>query len=422
MRYCIVMAALSVGLLLSGYKSAGKSDGLVTSRTNTSDSRKDAQEDVHEDGELTKRELRVIGNALNDMQYYGFLLSDYDDPRYIDWNEVFYNGADLDTVRRTKGIEQAYLDKTKNGEIIGDLTILSGEDVEDFVRNTTGLSYSKMRNPLDWVYLKKDDLYVFEHGDTNWCTSEVLSGYVEDGVFTVRYLHDNWWGDNADCEYEVCFTENGDYYCFISNTPDLSTKSAGEYIFPESDSRNLKKEDLEGLDAETLRIGRNEIYARHGRKFKDSKLQEYFESKSWYKPTNDSDAAIEKAFNQYEKDNVKLIQSYESKAPAGGSKPQSSQTSQSSGSKPGNSGSGSQKPGSGYTDAQLCKMAQDYYEKHNHYRPPIAEIDSTDGDNVTIHLYEDMGDHTATSAWYVINRKTGKGHDDIFGDEIDLTK
>ena len=41
--------------------------------------------------------------------------------------------------------------------------------------------------------------------------------------------------------------------------------------------------------------------------------------------------------NQYEKDNVKLIQSYESKAPAAGSKPQSSQ---SSGSKPGNSGSG----------------------------------------------------------------------------------
>ena len=82
--------------------------------------------------------------------------------------------------------------------------------MEDFVLQTTGLSYSKMRNPLDWVYLKNSDLYVFEHGDTNWIESDVISGYVEDGVYTVRYRHNNWWGENADCDYEVCFTMNGD--------------------------------------------------------------------------------------------------------------------------------------------------------------------------------------------------------------------
>ena len=32
-------------------------------------------------------------------------------------------------------------------------------------------------------------------------------------------------------------------------------------------------------------IARNEIYARHGRKFNDSELQAYFNSKSWYKGT-----------------------------------------------------------------------------------------------------------------------------------------
>ena len=38
------------------------------------------------------------------------------------------------------------------------------------------------------------------------------------------------------------------------------------------------------LFAEDLRVLRNEMYARHGRVFKDPKLQEYFLSQSWYKP------------------------------------------------------------------------------------------------------------------------------------------
>ncbi len=408
MRYYITLFILSLGLLLSGYKKQDKSEDSTSFWKKATEK----NDDEHEDGELTKRELGVISGDLNSQEYYGFLLSDYEEPKYIDWNEVFYNGAGLKGVKRTKAIEEAYLEKTGNMEVVADLTILAADDVKDFVKKTTGLAYSKMRNPLDWVYLKKNDLYVFEHGDTNWAEAEVISGSVKDGVYTVRYRHENWWGENADCEYDVCFTKNGDWYCFISNTPDLDTRGGGEYIFPDSASRNLTSDDVSGMDAETLRIGRNEIYARHGRRFKDSALQSYFESKSWYRPTDDSDSKIENSLNQYEKNNIKFIQSYENKAPESSTKSQTSKS----------SSSGTQKKGSEYTNAQLCKMAQDYYERHHNFRPPIAEVDSTDGDNVTIHLYEDMGDHTATSAWYVIDRKTGKGYDDLFGDSIDLTK
>ena len=41
------------------------------------------------------------------------------------------------------------------------------------------------------------------------------------------------------------------------------------------------------LFAEDLRVLRNEIYARHGRLFKDAKLQKYFETQAWYKPNPD---------------------------------------------------------------------------------------------------------------------------------------
>ncbi|HAG68991.1 MAG TPA: hypothetical protein DCL38_03345, partial [Lachnospiraceae bacterium] len=349
MRYYITILVLSLGFLLSGYKQVSDSSAYKTS---TQANRSANSDNVHDDGKLTERECRIISRDLNSMEYYGFLLSEYDSPQYIDWHEVFYNGAGLEEVKWTTAVEKAYLEKTGNREVIADLTILDAEDVKDYVKRTTGLPYAKMRNPLDWVYIKKMNIYVFEHGDTNWIECTVLSGYVEDGVYTVRYLHDNWWGDNADCEFEVCFTKNDNDYCFISNTPDLNTKGAGDYIFPDSASRNLKEADLAGLDKETLRIGRNEIYARHGRKFKDSALQSYFNSKSWYYPTDVSDSAIEKSLNQYEKNNIKFIQSYENKAPV--SSATGSQSSKSS-------GSGSQKSASGYTNVELCKMAQDYY-------------------------------------------------------------
>ena len=41
---------------------------------------------------------------------------------------------------------------------------------------------------------------------------------------------------------------------------------------------------LGDLFAEDLRVLRNEIYARHGRVFKDKQLQAYFVSQAWYKP------------------------------------------------------------------------------------------------------------------------------------------
>lgn len=45
----------------------------------------------------------------------------------------------------------------------------------------------------------------------------------------------------------------------------------------------LPEEFFYGMYAEDLRLLRNEIFAKHGRVFKDAKLQKYFEGQSWYK-------------------------------------------------------------------------------------------------------------------------------------------
>ena len=61
--------------------------------------------------------------------------------------------------------------------------------------------------------------------------------------------------------------------------------NGGDYILPDSDTRLITKDDLEGFSKQDCKLARNEIYARHGRKFKDKELQAYFDSKDWYNGT-----------------------------------------------------------------------------------------------------------------------------------------
>lgn len=55
-----------------------------------------------------------------------------------------------------------------------------------------------------------------------------------------------------------------------------------EYILPQSDTTVLTERDLMFLSEEELRIARNEIFARHGRKFDDPELRAHFENTDWY--------------------------------------------------------------------------------------------------------------------------------------------
>lgn len=95
---------------------------------------------------------------------------------------------------------------------------------------------------------------------------------------------------------------------------DINSASAAadEYILPDSSTRYLTGTDIAGLTSEELRLARNEIYARHGRKFKDEALQAYFNSKSWYagtiEPERFSDDAL---LNDVERKNLELIKARE---------------------------------------------------------------------------------------------------------------
>lgn len=63
--------------------------------------------------------------------------------------------------------------------------------------------------------------------------------------------------------------------------PELS-EDPDHQIVPDSDERELTKEELSVCDLELLGYIRNEILARHGYPFQTEKYREYFGGKSWY--------------------------------------------------------------------------------------------------------------------------------------------
>lgn len=88
-------------------------------------------------------------------------------------------------------------------------------------------------------------------------------------------------------------------------------EQASQYVLPESDSRYLTMTDLEGLTKEECRIARNELYARHGRRFDDGELQRYFDSCDWYEGTVAPADFDDSVLNEYEVANRDLIVMYE---------------------------------------------------------------------------------------------------------------
>lgn len=86
-----------------------------------------------------------------------------------------------------------------------------------------------------------------------------------------------------------------------------------EYLLPDSDSRLLTETDLDPLTWEELCLARNEIFARHGRKFTTPEIDRYFSEKSWYHGTISPADFSDSLLSETERANIQTIIAYEEK-------------------------------------------------------------------------------------------------------------
>ncbi len=186
-------------------------------------------------------------------------------------------------------------------------------------------------NELYW-YARFEDLLVNEDGTvevdlldyTTPLKSVMFDTSDGQGTWLKRWSYYGY--DSLDALYTAVVTSNLDAYNHEDNINGTtsSTDSAAKtenksiaekegWIFADSNTILLTESDLADLSAEECKIARNEIYARHGRKFQDPFLQSYFNSCEWYQGTVEADNFNEQSLNETELANRNLIAAYEAK-------------------------------------------------------------------------------------------------------------
>lgn len=74
-----------------------------------------------------------------------------------------------------------------------------------------------------------------------------------------------------------------------------------------------------------------------------------------------------------------------------------------------------------YTNEELMTLALEYYQAQTGYAPSNAGVQNNPDGTASIQLYDSLGDHNSTSAWYTVDRVTGEGTDDMTGESINIS-
>ena len=98
---------------------------------------------------------------------------------------------------------------------------------------------------------------------------------------------------------------------FFQKSVPVRAAGVSGYIFPDSAQRYMSVEELNGLPLQLINYGKNEIYARHGRRFRSQELQGYFDGQSWYSGNISPDEFDENSLNEYERINAHMINDFE---------------------------------------------------------------------------------------------------------------
>lgn len=151
------------------------------------------------------------------------------------------------------------------------------------------------------IYRQQQEYYVFRYTSTNQdaeAAERVLQlGFSETARYTGEDSHD----------FRTQTVINGDF------STDFRDR---DYMLPNSSTEEIGDGDLANLGLAELRIARNEIYARHGRQFRDALLNQWFYSKQWYlkvqpKYSPDDFDRLPGQLSDLERKNIETIQAYE---------------------------------------------------------------------------------------------------------------
>ena len=75
-----------------------------------------------------------------------------------------------------------------------------------------------------------------------------------------------------------------------------------------------------------------------------------------------------------------------------------------------------------YSNQELADLALNFYKENNNAQDNqnlVSAAQTNDDGSVSIQVYENLGDHNSTAAWYTVDRMTATGTDSS-GNDVDL--
>lgn len=145
----------------------------------------------------------------------------------------------------------------------------------------------------------------------NYGVGETLLAYTEDGQFYYLMQPTDFAcaSENREImdEYSQMCDQVNNLAASLQITAGGIHYDAQEYVLPISSHLPLTQENLANLSDNELWIARNEIYARHGRRFTNEYLQLRFGSCTWYQGTIAPEQFDEGVLSQIERDNIQLL-------------------------------------------------------------------------------------------------------------------
>ena len=180
--------------------------------------------------------------------------------------------------------------------------IINGNKKKDLIDVVE--TFSKYGIGTDWALEYLDDDYFGYDGEAQKLVSMYV-GCTEKRKQKSGRFYSSYWGGYID--YTGCRE-----WLISDGRADLS--DSDDYIIAYSSTKYLSRSDLKGLSQREINLAKNEIYARHGRTFKNQSLQDYFDSKDWYEPQYDPEEFDEienEVFNKYEKANTEFLNEIE---------------------------------------------------------------------------------------------------------------
>ncbi|MEE1086124.1 MAG: YARHG domain-containing protein [Schaedlerella sp.] len=201
--------------------------------------------------------------------------------------------------------------------------IFAGEEADEEEEKR---SERKTRKATDTVKIAEEDEEESKEEQENQQAADKVTDYINDigdvslssgaAIQKAREEYDGLTEDQKDLvkNYRKLIDAEDEYEQLKLKEEREKEEESSGYILPQSNQRLLTSSDISGMSIKELNYARNEIYARHGRRFQSNELQRYFDSQSWYNGTisaSEFDSRYSGSLSEIEKKNAEYLLSQE---------------------------------------------------------------------------------------------------------------